>query len=94
MWWVVFALLVNWLNGGCGYIFDWTDVGFRGANSCPAWKADVAFAFLSALCWLVSAIVGVYWTHRHRRTVATTHTTGAPVRRHRWYRSHRYRSRV
>jgi len=87
MWFVAFGLLVNWLNGSCGYIFDWADVGFQGANSCPAWKADIAFMFLSAICWLVSAIIGIYWVHRHRRT-----TTAAPVTtRRRWYRSHRSR---
>ncbi|KAK1750561.1 putative integral membrane protein [Echria macrotheca] len=88
MWFVAFGLMVDWLNGACGYVFDWSSVGFDGTGSCGQWKADVAFAFLSAICWLVSAILGIYWVHRHtsRAPVATTSTYG----RRRWYR----RSRV
>jgi len=89
MWWVVFGLLVTFLNGTCGYVFDWSGAGFQ--DGCSKWKADVAFSFLSALCWLVSAILGIYWTHR--RTARGTHHTTAPATtttRRRWYR----RSRV
>jgi len=88
MWFVSFGLLVNWLNGGCGNIFNWDGIGFRGTGSCSAWKANLAFTFLSAICWLVSAIVGIYWVHRHRR---------APVDagyRRPWYRSHRHTRRA
>lgn len=56
MWFVAFGLLVDWLGDGCGYVFDWSDVSFDGG--CSLWKADVAFAFLSAIVWLVSAILG------------------------------------
>ncbi|TPX16932.1 uncharacterized protein E0L32_003494 [Thyridium curvatum] len=87
MWWVAFGLLVNWLDGGCGYIFNWTGITLRGGDSCGKWKADVAFCFLSALCWLVSALLGVYWVHR-QRTRATT-GTAAGYRRRRWYRRSR-----
>jgi len=87
MWFVAFGLLVNWLNGGCGYVFDWSGISFQGSNSCPAWKADIAFIFLSGLCWLVSAIIGIYWVHRHRRAPVAATTT----HRRRWYRSHRSR---
>jgi hypothetical protein len=80
-WWVSFGLLVNWLNGGCGYIFDWTGIGFTGNDSCPEWKADIAFTFLSALFWLVSALLGIYWVHRRAAPVGTT------TSRSRWYRS-------
>jgi len=91
LWFVAFGLLVNWLNGSCGYVFDWDGIGFRGTGSCSAWKANVAFTFLSALCWLVSALVGIYWVHRHRRAPRE-----AVPRRRPWYRSHRHhhRSRV
>jgi hypothetical protein len=86
-WFVAFGLLVNWLNGSCGYIFDWSGLTVRGgANTCPEWKADIAFIFLSAILWLVSALLGIYWTHRHNRTTAATTTTT----NRRWYR----RSRV
>jgi hypothetical protein len=88
-WWVAFGLLVNHVNGSdgaCGGVFDWSNVSFHGdANTCGKWKADIAFSFLSALLWLVSGLLGIYWVHRHNRTAATTTTT-----RRRWYR----RSRV
>ncbi|KAK5652435.1 hypothetical protein OQA88_10479 [Cercophora sp. LCS_1] len=40
------------------YVFDWRGISFDGTNTCPLWKADIAFAFLSAICWLASAILG------------------------------------
>lgn len=80
MWFIAFGLMVDWLNGGCGNVFDWTGISFNGTNSCSEWKADVAFAFLSAICWLASAILGIYWVRRHTAPVATTY-------RRRWYRS-------
>lgn len=81
MWFVAFGLMVDWLNGSCGYIFDWDGVSFNGTNSCGEWKADVAFAFLSAICWLASAILGIYWVRRHTAPAAGT------TYRRRWYRS-------
>ncbi|KAK0616042.1 membrane-associating domain-containing protein [Bombardia bombarda] len=86
MWFVAFGLMVDWLNGTCGYIFDWDNIALSsGTNTCVEWKTDIAFAFLSAIFWLVSALLGVYWVHRHttRRAVVTD---GAHTRR-RWYRS-------
>ncbi|KAL1855393.1 hypothetical protein VTK73DRAFT_8545 [Phialemonium thermophilum] len=79
-WWVVFGLLVNFLHGNCGYVFNWYGINFDGHNTCPQWKADIAFAFLSALCWLVSAFLGIYWVHRRVAPDGTYH-------RRRWYRS-------
>ncbi|KAI2605851.1 marvel domain-containing protein [Hypoxylon fragiforme] len=63
-WFVVFGLLVNYLDGACGYVFYWGDVSIRG-DQCGRWKAVIAFAFLSAICWLVSAIVGIVWVRDH-----------------------------
>jgi hypothetical protein len=82
-WFVAFGLIVNWLNGTCGYIFDWSGISLHGVDTCAEWKADIAFTFLSAICWLVSAIVGLYWVHRHTAPPPTTGT----YRRRRWYRS-------
>ena len=93
LWFVAFGLVVSWLNGSCGNVFDWSGLTVRGgANTCPEWKADIAFIFLSAILWLVSAILGIYWVHRHKRTAATgtTHTTTTRHTNRRWYR----RSRV
>ena len=39
-------------------VFDWDGISFRGTASCAQWKATVAFCFLSAICWLVSGILG------------------------------------
>lgn len=83
-WFVAFALLVNWLGDSCGHTFDWSGIGLRGTN-CGSWKADEAFAFLSAICWLVSAALGIWWVRR--RTAASANNTNT---RRKWYR----RSRV
>lgn len=80
-WFVAFGLLVDWLGGNCGYVFDWDGMSFNGTASCAQWKATIAFAFLSAICWLVSAILGIYWVRRHTAPVNGTY------RRRRWYRS-------
>ncbi|KAI1140252.1 marvel domain-containing protein [Hypoxylon sp. FL0543] len=77
-WFVAFGLLVNYLNGSCGYVFAWDDVSFRRGEGCGRFKAVIAFAFLSAICWLVSAIIGFMWV-RDRETRA--------YRRRTWYRS-------
>ena len=65
-------------------VFDWSNVGFNGAASCSELKASLAFSFLSAILWLVSALLGLYWVRKHTRTAAPAATT---YRRRRWYRS-------
>ncbi|KUI59021.1 hypothetical protein VM1G_08421 [Cytospora mali] len=77
-WFAAFGLLVNWLGGSCGHTFNWSGLGLRG-NNCGSWKSDEAFAFLSAICWLVSAIIGLYWVRRH--------TAADGTRKRRWGRS-------
>jgi hypothetical protein len=64
-WFAAFGVLVNWLNGTCGYVFNWDGITFRGENSCGNFKAIIAFAFLSAICWLVSSIIGFLWVRDH-----------------------------
>ncbi|KAK4230272.1 CASP-like protein UU5 [Podospora fimiseda] len=87
MWFVAFGLLVDWIGGrGCGYIFDWDGFSFRDTASCAQFKATIAFTFLSAICWLVSALLGLYWVRRHTRRSTTAVTPGTYPRR-RWYRS-------
>lgn len=80
-WFAAFGLMVNWLNGSCGYVFNWTGISFNGTNTCSEWKADIAFAFLSAICWLASALLGLWWIYRRQSVPAGTTT------RRRWYRS-------
>lgn len=67
LWFVAFGLLVNYLDGTCGYVFDWRGVTVLGKSVCGRWKAVIAFAFLSAICWLASAIIGILWV-RNRTT--------------------------
>ncbi|PFH62598.1 hypothetical protein XA68_12850 [Ophiocordyceps unilateralis] len=66
LWWASFALLVNLVGTSCGAIFDWQNVSPTG-DECGRVKADIAFAFLSAVVWLASALVGLFWTGRHER---------------------------
>jgi len=93
LWMVSFGLLVQFIGPlDCGNIFYWGDITQQGV--CQRWKADVAFAFLSAIFWLVSALLGLWYIHRRGRVgrssltkdgaVGTTHT------RRRWYRNNRY----
>lgn len=42
----------------CSDVFDWDGISFRETASCSQWKATIAFSFLSAICWLASAILG------------------------------------
>jgi len=91
-WWVSFGLLVNLIGDSCGYIFNWNGIQVQGqGDTCPQQKANIAFAFLSALFWLVSALLGIFWV---RRRTAAHHKTapvdGGYTGRRRWYR----RSRV
>lgn len=83
LWFVSFGLLVDAMDGGCGGVFNWGNITIRGNDMCGRWKAVVAFAFLSAICWLASAIIGFFWTRRR-----TSATYDRPVRSRRtWYRS-------
>ncbi|KAI4861728.1 marvel domain-containing protein [Hypoxylon rubiginosum] len=76
-WFVAFGLLVNALDGPCGYVFDWGGISFRPEDQCGKWKAVEAFTFLSAVCWIVSAALDIFWV-RDRE---------ARVYRRRWYNS-------
>ncbi|KYK60335.1 integral membrane protein [Drechmeria coniospora] len=69
----------------CGAVFYWGDVSLRG-DECGRFKADIAFAFLSALLWLVSALVGILWVRKQDRRAAAR----ADVHHSRpWYRRSR-----
>lgn len=83
LWFVAFGLLVDLIGDGCGGIFNWGNITIRGDDWCGRFKAVIAFAFLSAICWLVSAIIGFFWTRRRTSAVADR-----PVRQRRgWYSS-------
>lgn len=85
-WFAAFAAIVNFMRPlHCGHAFDWSD-NF-GSGACGKLKADEAFAFLSAIFWLASVFVGLYYLHRHNRTATTTGAVHTG-RRRAWYRSH------
>ncbi|KAK8125598.1 uncharacterized protein PG998_001357 [Apiospora kogelbergensis] len=75
-WFVAFGLIVNLIGDSCGYVFDWGGFAFRGVNQCGNWKAVIAFSFLSAICWLVSAIIGIIWVRDHERRAYRRRTWG------------------
>jgi hypothetical protein len=79
---VAFGLLANYIGPNCGSIWNWH--GLTGHGSCDKFKADIAFTFLAAIFFLVSAILGVYVMHKRRTRTVTSHRT-----RSRWYRSSR-----
>ncbi|KAJ5908152.1 hypothetical protein N7495_000834 [Penicillium taxi] len=78
-WFAAFGILVNALNNlSCGSIWSWN---FRGDSECARWKAAEAFSFLSAIVWLVSGFLGIWFTFRARRD-----GVGAPPTGRRWGR--------
>jgi len=86
LWIVAFALLADF-NGdnSCGSIWRWGNVTQR--NQCGKYKANMAFSFLAAIFFLVSAILGFWVMRKQRRGTRTEHvkhshtTTG----RRKWY---------
>jgi Membrane-associating domain len=55
-WFAAFGVLVNYLHStGCGSYFTWG--GITGNTICNQWQAAEAFSFLSAIFWLLSALV-------------------------------------
>ncbi|KAJ5406256.1 hypothetical protein N7465_007540 [Penicillium sp. CMV-2018d] len=82
-WFAAFGVLVDTIRHlPCGSIWSWHFRGaFSGDQMCGRWKAAEAFSFLSAIIWLTSAIVGIWFTFRVRQNP----TDG--VRRRRWGRS-------
>ncbi|KAJ1326546.1 hypothetical protein MN608_07993 [Microdochium nivale] len=67
LWFIAFGLLVHYQDAACGKVFDWSGITVLGQSVCGRWKAVIAFAFLSAICWLASAIIGLLWV-RDRQT--------------------------
>lgn len=88
-WFIAFGLIVSYLDlafeGRCGNPLNWSQLGPGG---CGSWKADEAFALLSAFCWLISGVLGFRWVRKYTEEARTAAV--APTARARWYR----RSRV
>jgi len=85
-WMVSFGLLINFVDDlDCGSYFYWGS----GHATCHKWKADVAFAFLSSIFWLLSALLGLWFLRNHRRNNAVAGdgtTTNVGTARSKWYR--------
>ncbi|KAJ5182799.1 hypothetical protein N7492_000415 [Penicillium capsulatum] len=66
-WFAAFGLLVDTIHQipRCN-VFDWWFPG-NDRSLCTRWKAAEAFSFLSAIVWLVSALVGIWFTFRSRK---------------------------
>jgi hypothetical protein len=68
-WFAVFGLMVDWNKDVCNSgAFEWG--GITKGGQCNKWRAVSAFAFLSAVFWLVSALVGMWFVRRERRSRA------------------------
>ncbi|DAA77200.1 TPA_exp: Uncharacterized protein A8136_6460 [Trichophyton benhamiae CBS 112371] len=82
-WFASFAVQVNSLGTrNCGTAFQWT--GFTNGDPCGRWRAAEAFSFLSACFWIVSALIGVWFTFRKRNEAVA----GDGVSGRKWYRRH------
>ncbi|KAL1971017.1 hypothetical protein VTN77DRAFT_2851 [Rasamsonia byssochlamydoides] len=63
-WFAAFGILVDALNGlPCGWIWDW-GITLTDHTDCSRWKAAEAFSFLSAIIWLISGLLGLYFVWR------------------------------
>ncbi|KAL2219976.1 hypothetical protein M432DRAFT_638130 [Thermoascus aurantiacus ATCC 26904] len=68
-WFAAFGLLVDMVHRlRCGSIWDWAFV--RHSGTCARFKAAEAFSFLSAIFWLFSGILGLYFVNRTRSAAA------------------------
>ncbi|KAF1838753.1 hypothetical protein BDW02DRAFT_465340, partial [Decorospora gaudefroyi] len=66
-WFAVFALLQDWYEDslGCGSTWAWSQMGREGR--CGQWNAAQAFAFLAAVFWFASFVLGVVvWSAEKR----------------------------
>jgi len=80
---VAFGLLADFIGPmNCGSIWNWD--GITGKATCSKFKADLAFCFLASIFFLVSALLGLWVTHRRRRGATADRVT---THRRRWYRS-------
>lgn len=71
------------LGSSCGAIFHWDNVSPRG-DECGRFKAALAFSFLSAILWLASALIGIFWV-RNRES----HAARADLHQRRGWRRRR-----
>ncbi|ATY62833.1 integral membrane protein [Cordyceps militaris CM01] len=90
LFWVAFGVLVNLIGGSCGHVFNWYNVHLIHGNQCSKYKATIAFTFLCAILFLVSALVGLLWSRKREAKV----NHGNAVAHRRWYHRGNRRSAV
>ncbi|KAL2833550.1 marvel domain-containing protein [Aspergillus pseudoustus] len=77
-WFAAFGILVDANDRlNCGSIWAWGRI--TDNTYCGRWKAGQAFAFLSAIVWIVSALVGIWFTFRVRRHATDRYGRGYRV---------------
>jgi len=78
-WFAVFAVLQDYYDDGsrCGSTSVWGNFDLTN-DYCGQWNAAKAFAFLTAIFYFASLIVGLLAWDRARQTAATA--DGAPAR--------------
>ena len=75
-WFAAFGVLVDFIKGSCNSrAFDFHAIGDGGF--CGRWRAAEAFAFISAVLWLLSALVGIWLMRREKNKAAAA--GAAPV---------------
>ncbi|KAE8352793.1 membrane-associating domain-containing protein [Aspergillus coremiiformis] len=68
-WFAAFGILVDAIHKfSCGSIWAWGSIVQN--DVCGRWKAAEAFSFISACVWLISAVVGIWFTFRVRGTTS------------------------
>lgn len=69
-WFAAFGLLVNYVDRTIcgGHTFDWGHLTRGGF--CGRWRSNEAFSFLSAIVWILSALLGLWFIYRERRKTA------------------------
>ncbi|CZT41398.1 related to integral membrane protein [Rhynchosporium secalis] len=80
---VAFALLAHY-DQKCGSVWNWKGITESGA--CDKFKATMAFTFLAAVFFFVSAILGCLVSRRRTKAARVDTNTHATNGRRKWYR--------
>ena len=68
-WFAAFGILIDYIRDNCGsQAFNAKQIGDGGF--CGRWRAVESFAFISAVLWLVSALVGIWFIRREKNKAA------------------------
>ncbi|KAK4934690.1 hypothetical protein LTR10_024108 [Elasticomyces elasticus] len=71
-WFAAFAILINYISnhtscrGHTNVGLSGTNTGYSNGLGCGRWRAAESFSFLSAIFWLISALLGLWFIHRER----------------------------